>query len=112
VSNLWTWILSQPVNKPPKYRQHNDPHQDHAGPVHEGDWLYWIGVREAEEDVEEDDQRAGNAVDDESELAHPEWTWRYILTSGEQMREERQEVAHSSKYYEAPDCTSISKDLK
>lgn len=77
------------MNHPPERSENNDSDQNYRIPVHEADRAHWVCVWKAKEDVEEDDQRACDAIDHEAVFAHPEVAFRDVLTSSKDVWEYR-----------------------
>jgi len=68
--------------------------------IHDGD-LHRVSVWEAEEDVEEDDQNASNAIDHKACVAHPEGSFGRVLALAQKVRQDGQKVGHRRKYDKA-----------
>jgi hypothetical protein len=83
-SKLGPWIIPVPMHKPPKRSQENDTHQNDTVIVHSGSGNR-ESIREAEDDVEENDRDDCNSVDCVSSLSHPEGALWKVLAPRKQV---------------------------
>jgi hypothetical protein len=104
LGQLRSRVVFPQAKHPPQRRERGESHEDDGVPfdlvsswdyiqrqerltIHRRYGRNRIGVREAEEDVEEHDQDTRDSVDRESQVAHPEGALWCVFPLGEKVRE-------------------------